>query len=146
MHIHLIFVLRWLKEQISNRISNYFKESKYTKIQQTTVFRLSSWWLSSLRFKYKPGYKPCEHTVINSSALIGWNILSSLNAVISTNERSRIYNRLNGEQPRLILFYFYLIYVSIHGCVKSAIIKRRQHQLGRMADFLPPVAFSVFDL
>ena len=28
--------------------------------------------------------------VINSSAPIGWNILSSLNAVISTNERSWI--------------------------------------------------------
>ena len=33
-----------------------------------------------------------------------------------------------------------------HGCVKSNVIKRRQHQLGRMADFLPPVTFSVFDL
>ena len=30
--------------------------------------------------------------VINSSALIGWNILSSLNAVNSTNERNQIYN------------------------------------------------------
>ena len=33
-----------------------------------------------------------------------------------------------------------------HRCVKSAVIERRQHQLGRMADFPPPVTFSVFDL
>ena len=33
-----------------------------------------------------------------------------------------------------------------HGCVKSTVIERRQHQLGRMADFPPPVTFSVFDL
>ena len=31
--------------------------------------------------------------VINSSALIGWNILSSLNAVISTIESTQIYNK-----------------------------------------------------
>ena len=30
--------------------------------------------------------------VINSNAAIVWNILSSLNAVISTNERNQIYN------------------------------------------------------
>ena len=30
--------------------------------------------------------------VINLSALIGWNILSSLNVVTSTNERNQIYN------------------------------------------------------
>ena len=30
--------------------------------------------------------------------------------------------------------------------VKSTVIERRQHQLGRMADFPPPVTFSVFDL
>ena len=41
--------------------------------------------------------------VENSSALIGWNILSSLNAVISTNERNRIYNRSHGFITRLIL-------------------------------------------
>ena len=35
---------------------------------------------------------------------------------------------------------------NIHGCVKSTVIERRQHQFGRMADFLPPVTFSVFDL
>ena len=34
--------------------------------------------------------------VMNSSALIGWNILSSLNAAISTNERNQIYNRSHG--------------------------------------------------
>ena len=33
-----------------------------------------------------------------------------------------------------------------HGCAKSTVIERRQHQLGRMADFPPPVTFSVFDL
>ena len=33
------------------------------------------------------------------SALIGWNILSSLNAVFSTNERNRIYNRSHGYNP-----------------------------------------------
>ena len=32
--------------------------------------------------------------VINSSALIGWNIHSSLNTVISTNERNQIYNKV----------------------------------------------------
>ena len=30
---------------------------------------------------------------MNSSAVICWNILSSLNAVISANERNQIYNR-----------------------------------------------------
>ena len=33
-----------------------------------------------------------------------------------------------------------------HGGLDSTVIKRRQQQLGRMADFLPPVTFSVFDL
>ena len=33
-----------------------------------------------------------------------------------------------------------------HGCVKSTVIEIRQHQLGRMTDFPPPVNFSVFDL
>ena len=33
-----------------------------------------------------------------------------------------------------------------HGCVKTTVIERRQHQLGRMADFPPLVTFSVFDL
>ena len=47
--------------------------------------------------------------VINSSALIGWNILSSLNAVISINEKNWIltghvilklpYNFLNSTVP-----------------------------------------------
>ena len=30
--------------------------------------------------------------------------------------------------------------------LKSTVVERRQHQLGRMADFPPPVTFSVFDL
>ena len=33
-----------------------------------------------------------------------------------------------------------------HGCVRSTVIERRQHQLGRMADFQPPVTFLAFDL
>ena len=33
-----------------------------------------------------------------------------------------------------------------HGGSDSTAIKRRQQQLGRMADFLPSVTFSVFDL
>ena len=37
--------------------------------------------------------------VIKSSALIGWIILSSLNAVISTNERNRTYNRSQCSIP-----------------------------------------------
>ena len=32
------------------------------------------------------------------------------------------------------------------GGVESTVIERRQQQLGRMADFPPPVTFSVFDL
>ena len=35
--------------------------------------------------------------VINLSALIGWNILSSLNAVISTNEKNWIHNSTHGQ-------------------------------------------------
>ena len=38
------------------------------------------------------------------------------------------------------------IYTRAHGCVKSTVIERRQHQLGRMVDFPPPLTFSVFDL
>ena len=34
--------------------------------------------------------------VINSSVLIGWNIHSSLNALMSTNEMTWIYNRSHG--------------------------------------------------
>ena len=34
----------------------------------------------------------------------------------------------------------------MHGGSDSTAIKRRQQQLGRMADFLPSVTFSVFDL
>ena len=33
-----------------------------------------------------------------------------------------------------------------HGESDRTVIKRRQQQLGRMADFLPSVTFSVFDL
>ena len=33
-----------------------------------------------------------------------------------------------------------------HGGSDSTVIKRRQQQLGRMADILPSVTFSVFDL
>ena len=34
----------------------------------------------------------------------------------------------------------------VHRWSDSTVIKRRQQQLGRMADFLPSVTFSVFDL
>ena len=37
-------------------------------------------------------------------------------------------------------------YCLVHGGSDSTVIKRRQHQLGRMADFPPAVTFSVFDL
>ena len=43
-------------------------------------------------------------------------------------------------------YYVTLILTLGHGCVKSTAIERMQHQLGRMADFPPPVTFSVFDL
>ena len=36
--------------------------------------------------------------------------------------------------------------LSIHGWVKSTVIERRQQQSARMADFPPPVTFSVFHL
>ena len=56
--------------------------------------QIGSRWLSSVRFKYKPGYKPLIWPVMNSSALIVGKcifqknpLLSSVNAVISTNER-----------------------------------------------------------
>jgi hypothetical protein len=39
-----------------------------------------------------------------------------------------------------------LHYQGHHGGSDSTVIERRQQQLGRMADFLPPVTFSVFDL
>ena len=50
--------------------------------------RTSTRWLSAVGFNYKPG---TMWTVINSSALIGWNILSSLNVVITANEESNLY-------------------------------------------------------
>ena len=40
----------------------------------------------------------------------------------------------------------FVIFGSNHGCVKTTVIERRQHQFGRMADFLHLVTFSVFDL
>ena len=68
--------------------------------------------IKGVRFKYKPGCKPCD---LNSSALIGWNILSNLNAVISTNERNWSltdhvtfklpYNQnLTNENPPMYIF------------------------------------------
>ena len=38
------------------------------------------------------------------------------------------------------------ILIEAHGGSDSTVIKRRQQQLGRMADFLPSVTFIVFDL
>ena len=53
-------------------------------------------------------------------------------------------------KSQLIISYSFLIHFQIykmmHGCLKSTVIQRRQYQLGRMADFSPPVTFSVFDL
>ena len=43
-------------------------------------------------------------------------------------------------------FRVILEFVSVTRGVESTVIERRQQQLGRMADFLPPVTFSVFDL
>ena len=39
---------------------------------------------------------------MNSSAVIGWNILSSLNTVISANERNQNYIRSYGLLPGLL--------------------------------------------
>ena len=53
------------------------------------------------------------------------------------------YLGIQTAQPITLINFSWHTY---HGCVKSTVIERRQHQLGRMADFLPPVTFSVFDL
>ena len=54
-------------------------------------------WLLFVRFKYKPGYKINHVTCYKfKCSQIGWDILSSLNAVISTNERNQIYKRSRG--------------------------------------------------
>ena len=53
-------------------------------------------WLSSVRFKYKPGYKPCDPHVINLIPLTGWNYSIQTGENISTNESTRIYNRSHG--------------------------------------------------
>ena len=44
--------------------------------------------------------------VVKLSAIIGWNILSNRNDVISTNEWSQIYNRSHVLQPDLHLNLF----------------------------------------
>ena len=45
------------------------------------------------------------------------------------------------------LYWKYVMFISTdHGGSDSTVIKRRQQQLGRMADFLSSVTFSVFDL
>ena len=65
-------------------------------------------WLSSVRFKYKPGYRPCDLSQIQVHSLVEncsffrkrplQDLLSSLNDVISTNERvwiitgDKVYN------------------------------------------------------
>ena len=56
---------------------------------------MEDWWLSSVRFKYKPGYRPCDLLKIQVLSLVEnlfkknplQDLLSSVNAVISTNER-----------------------------------------------------------
>ena len=52
-------------------------------------------WLSSVRFKYKPGYRSCDLLKMQVLSLVEnlfkksplQDLLSSVNAVISTNER-----------------------------------------------------------
>ena len=41
---------------------------------------------------------------------------------------------------------FFENYAKGYRCLKSIVIERRHHQLGRMADFPSPVTFSVFYL
>ena len=49
----------------------------------------------------------------------------------------------------MILFFTYESTETLskkHGGSDRTVIKRRQQKLGRMADFLPSVTFSIFDL
>ena len=52
---------------------------------------------------------------MNLSALIGWNILSSLSVVIWTNERIQIYNRSHGLYPSLWLNHTFKSHHNSHG-------------------------------
>ena len=55
-----------------------------------------SGWLLSVRFKYKPSYRSCDLLQIRVLSLVDFflnplqDLLSSMNAVISTNERASI--------------------------------------------------------
>ena len=60
-------------------------------------------WLSSVRFKYKPGYRPSDLLQIQVPSLVEnlsfkknplQDLLSSVNAVISTNERIEVITGL----------------------------------------------------
>ena len=62
--------------------------------------------------------------------------------LISVNFNFGLHSKKNPDKSGN---YFVIILVS-HGCVKRTVIEKRQHQLGRMADILPPVTFSVLDL
>jgi hypothetical protein len=62
---------------------------------------------------------------------------------------SKIYFKKEVEKNRYIKYNTRISFTgndTTSGCGKSTVIERRQQQLGRMADYLPPVTFSVFDL
>ena len=55
--------------------------------------------------------------------------------------------RVHSNSPVHVFYPFnFSDYIYPRLCKEQAVIERRQHQLGRMADFPPPVTFSVFDL
>ena len=73
---------------------SHFSSSQYCGPLELTHY----WWLSSVRFKYKPGYRSCDLLKIRVLSLVEnlffqknplQDLLSSLNAVISTNESTR---------------------------------------------------------
>ena len=65
---------------------------------------------------------------------------------VSMNWYQRLTTTVSLGPKRVNYIPLCLLMLVVHGCVKSTVIQRRQHQLGRMADFLPPVTFSVFEL
>ena len=75
-------------------------------------------------------------------------VASSLSMVCQGSETafSSKQEVIQGDYKTVVMdLYFHIsrIFLGVfHGCVKSIVIQRRQHQLGRMADFPPPVTFS----
>ena len=102
-------------------------EGAWSRVQRAQLTRNKrncsldwSHWIEFFKH-FKIGVIILFNSVGNSSDIIfNWNIIEIIN-----REIERYYSC---------------------GCVKSTVIERRQHQLGRMADFPPPVTFSVFDL